>query len=155
MKVFSSEIKDTRQCKEVKPKDKANKLHKLSPFVDEYGVLRVGGHLTRSGLHPHVKHPAILPKQSHVSLFIKYYHEKVHHQGRGITVNELQANEIWVIGCSGAVGSHIYKCTTCRKSRRNTQDPKMPDLPEDRMETTPPFTHCGIDCFGPFYVKEA
>ena len=31
----------------------------------------------------------------------------------------------------------------------------MADLPEDRMESTPPFTYCGIDCFGPFYVKEA
>lgn len=31
----------------------------------------------------------------------------------------------------------------------------MADLPEDRMELTPPFTSCGLDCFGPFYVKEA
>nr|XP_055051225.1 uncharacterized protein LOC129437096 [Misgurnus anguillicaudatus] len=31
----------------------------------------------------------------------------------------------------------------------------MADLPEERMEMTPPFTYCGIDCFGPFYVKEA
>lgn len=29
----------------------------------------------------------------------------------------------------------------------------MADLPEDWMETTPPFTY-GMDCFGPFYVKE-
>lgn len=153
---FSSEIKSIRQGKEVKPKDKANKLHKLSPFVDEYGVLRVGGRLTRSGLHPHVKHPAIVPKASHLSyLLIKHYHEKVHHQGRGITVNELRSSGIWVIGCSSAVASHIFKCTTCRKYRRNTQDPKMADLPEERMAITPPFTYCGIDCFGPFYVKEA
>lgn len=43
----------------------------------------------------------------------------------------------------------------CRKYRRNTQDPKMADLPEDGMESTPPFTYCGLDCFGPFYMKEA
>lgn len=30
----------------------------------------------------------------------------------------------------------------------------MSDLPEDRMETAPPFPYCGMDCFGPFYVKE-
>ncbi|XP_026206573.1 uncharacterized protein LOC113156001 [Anabas testudineus] len=30
----------------------------------------------------------------------------------------------------------------------------MADLPLERMETTPPFTYCGMDCFGPFYVKE-
>ncbi|XP_067305911.1 uncharacterized protein [Pseudorasbora parva] len=150
---FSSEIRGIKQGKEVKPKDK---LNKLSPFVDEHGVLRVGGRLSRSVLHPHVKHPAIVPNKSHVSsLLIKHYHERVHHQGRGITANELRSNGVWVIGCSSAVSSHIYKCTTCRRYRRNTQDPKMADLPEERMEMTPPFTYCGIDCFGPFYVKEA
>lgn len=117
---------------------------------------RVGGRVPRSSLHPHIKHPAILPKKSHVSsLLIKHFHEKVQHQGRGMTVNELRSNGIWITGGSSAVVSHIYKCITCRRYRRNTQDPKMADLPEDRMEVTPPFTYCGLDCFGPFYVKEA
>lgn len=31
----------------------------------------------------------------------------------------------------------------------------MADLPEDRKESTPPFKYCGLDCFGPFYIKEA
>lgn len=30
----------------------------------------------------------------------------------------------------------------------------MGDLPQDRTETTTPFTYTGIDCFGPIYVKE-
>ena len=30
----------------------------------------------------------------------------------------------------------------------------MADLPEDRVESTPPFTYCRMDCFGPFTVKE-
>lgn len=30
----------------------------------------------------------------------------------------------------------------------------MADLPEERTETSPPFTFCGIDCFGPLIVKE-
>lgn len=30
----------------------------------------------------------------------------------------------------------------------------MANLPSERMETTPPFTYCGMDCFGPFYIKE-
>lgn len=55
---FTSEIKSIKQCKEVRSKDKENKLHKQTPFLDEHGVLRVGGCLTRSSLHPYVKHPA-------------------------------------------------------------------------------------------------
>lgn len=30
----------------------------------------------------------------------------------------------------------------------------MADLPEERTEISPTFTYCGIDCFGPFLVKE-
>ena len=26
----------------------------------------------------------------------------------------------------------------------------MVNLPEDRVESSPPFTYCGMDCFGPF-----
>lgn len=30
----------------------------------------------------------------------------------------------------------------------------MANLPRERMATTPSFRYCGMDCFGPFYVKE-
>ncbi|KAL3966417.1 Rho-associated protein kinase 2 [Sarotherodon galilaeus] len=113
------------------------------------------GRLTHAALHPNVKHPAILPRDSHVStLLVKHYHEKTYHQGRGITMNELRANGFWILGCSKIVSSYIYKCVKCRRFRRRTEQQKMADLPEDWMETTPPFTYCGMNCFGPFYVKE-
>lgn len=30
----------------------------------------------------------------------------------------------------------------------------MADLPKERIEPSPPFTYCGMDCFGPFIVKQ-
>ena len=30
----------------------------------------------------------------------------------------------------------------------------MADLPHDRLKEEPPFTHCGVDIFGPFLIKE-
>nr|XP_046208328.1 uncharacterized protein LOC124037560 [Oncorhynchus gorbuscha] len=152
---FSHEIHNLRHQKDIKTKDKASKLRKLSPFLDEQGILRVGGRLAHATLHSHVKHPAILPRDSHLSvLLIKHYHEKVRHQGRGMTINELRSNGIWILGCSNAVSSHIYKCVKCRKFRRCTEGQRMADLPKERMETAPPFTYCGMDCFGPFYAKD-
>ncbi|XP_051816280.1 uncharacterized protein LOC127537608 [Acanthochromis polyacanthus] len=150
---FSEEIQSLKCKKEITAK--RNRLHRLCPFLDERGILRVGGRLEHAALHPHIKHPAILPRTSHIStLLIKHYHQQVQHQGRGITINELRSNGIWILGCSHAVSSCIYKCVKCRKFRRCTEDQKMSDLPRERMETTPPFTYCGVDCFGPFYIKE-
>ncbi|XP_052445763.1 uncharacterized protein LOC127987458 [Carassius gibelio] len=150
---FCDEIQRLRQQKEIE--SSTNKLHRLNPFLDEHGILRVGGRLVHAALHPHVKHPAILPRHSHIStLLIRHYHEQVYHQGRGMTINELRSNGFWILGCSKAVSSYIYKCTRCRKLRRCTEEQRMANLPQERMETTPPFTYCGMDCFGPFYVKE-
>ena len=152
---FSWEIQCLLRHKEPQVKDKVSKLYRLSPFLDDQGILRIGGRLTHAALHPHVKHPAVLPKDSHVSAsLINHHHERVLHQGRGMTMNALRANGIWILGCSKAVSFHVYKCTMCRKFRRSPEQQRMADLPEDRMETTPPFTYCGMDCFGPFYIKE-
>ena len=30
----------------------------------------------------------------------------------------------------------------------------MADLPKDRCIEAPPFTHCGVDMFGPFVIRE-
>jgi len=152
---FFDEIQSLQDKGKVTTKGKADKLHRLDPFLDEHGILRVGGRLEHAALHPHIKHPAILPKTCHVSkLLIKHYHQQVQHQGRGITMNELRSNGIWILGCSHSVSSYIFKCVKCRRFRRPTEEQKMADLPPDRMETTPPFTYCGMDCFGPFYIKE-
>ena len=152
--VFSEEIKSLKQSKEL-PENNSTKLHKLSPFIDSHDILRVGGRLTEAALHPHVKHPLILPKGHHVSrLLIKHFHEKVLYQGRGMTINELRSNGIWILGCSSEVSSFIFRCVKCRKFRKCTQEQKMSDLPLERMEATPPFTYSGMDCFGPFYVKD-
>lgn len=131
------------------------KLWKLDPFLDDSGVLRVGGRLRQSSLLYGVKHPIILPKTSHVThLIIKHHHEEASHQGRGITIGELRSSGYWILGCTSAVSSYIYKCVICRKSRGRNQEQKMADLPKERLEPSPPFTHCGIDCFGPFMVKD-
>ncbi|KAG1929293.1 hypothetical protein F2P79_023066 [Pimephales promelas] len=151
---FKDEIKALKQKGDVQ-RSKSTELHKLNPFMDSQDILRVGGRLTQATLHPHVKHPAILPKGHHVSrLLIKHYHEKVKHQGRGMTINELRSSGIWILGCSSEVSSLIFKCIKCRKLRRCSQEQKMADLPPERMEATPPFTYSGMDCFGPFYVKD-
>lgn len=62
---FPNEMKSLKE-REVIAKTKYSNLNKLSPFLDEEGVLRVGGRLSQAALHPHIRHPAILPKRCHI-----------------------------------------------------------------------------------------
>ena len=130
-------------------------LYRLDPFLDHDGVLRVGGRIQRGHFTDDTKFPVILPRKGHVtSLIIKYFHEKVQHQGRSMSLNEIRANGFWVIGGTSAVASKIANCVTCRKLRGTVQEQKMSDLPEDRLKTAPPFTYCAVDYCGPWYIKE-
>ena len=133
----------------------SSSLRQLDPYTDVHGIIRVGGRLKFSSLPDEYTHPAILPKSSHVTeLILQYYHNKVNHQGRGITINELRANGFWVLGASALVARLIRKCVICNKLRAKTQKQRMSDLPEDRVEPSPPFLYSAVDYFGPYIIKE-
>ncbi|KAK3737845.1 hypothetical protein QZH41_004783 [Actinostola sp. cb2023] len=130
-------------------------LYRLDPYLDENEILRVGGRLRRANMPEGVKHPVILPRQCHVtSLVVQFCHQAVKHQGSGMTHNELRQRGYWLIGGTSTVLTHIHRCTTCRKFRAPLQQQKMADLPEDRIEPSPPFTYSAVDYFGPFVIKE-
>ena len=139
----------------IKTMKKPSSLYKLDPFLDEDGVLRVGGRLETSSVPYDVKHPVILPKKGHVTnLILCHYHQSVKHQGRGIAQNEIRSSGYWIAGGSSVASNHISKCVSCRKLRGGPQEQKMANLPEDRLEPAPPFTFCAVDYFGPWHIIE-
>ena len=71
---------------------KTSTLYRLDPFLDQDGLIRVGGRLRKSQEFPEdFKHPMILPGKSFiVDLKIRYAHWRVAHAGRGITLSELR-----------------------------------------------------------------
>ncbi|XP_013402109.1 uncharacterized protein LOC106167786 [Lingula anatina] len=133
------------------------KTHQLYPLdlVLEDDLLRDGGRLRKAAFPTPFKHQAILPKNRHVKrLILDYAHTDSQHQGRGMTLNKLHSLGFWIVGGSKVIAKFIGQCVTCRKLRRLTESQKIADLPKDRVEPTPPFTYCGIDCFEPFLVKQ-
>ena len=66
---------------------KASPLFKFDPYLDDQGMLRVGGRLEQADFSIEVKHPIILPRAGHVSLLIVRHYHEITHQGRGITTN--------------------------------------------------------------------
>lgn len=138
-----------------KPLAKNSSIATLSPYLDENGLLRVGGRINRAAgqIPAREVNPIILPKASHVStLLIRHFHEQTKHQGRLITEGALRTGGYWLIGAKRLISSLIHKCVTCRKLRRSLETQKMADVPTDRITPGPPFTSVGIDAFGPWQV---
>ncbi|XP_038069094.1 uncharacterized protein LOC119738319 [Patiria miniata] len=134
---------------------KTSSLFRLDPFIDEDGVMRVGGRIQKAETSFGFKHPAILPRKHCVTeMIVRYFHQQVAHQGRGMTTQAVRSNGFWIIGCSSAVASLIHRCVKCRRLYSKPGEQKMANLPEDRLQPAPPFTYCGVDYFGPWTVKE-
>ena len=155
LKVNKGDIDRELATERNKSMKKTSSLFRLDPFVDEDGIVRVGGRIRKAKLSFGFKHPVILPRNHHVTkLIIRHYHLQIAHQGRGMTTNAIRANGFWIIGCSSAVRNFIAKCVKCRRLYSGPLSQKMANLPEDRLQPAPPFTYCGVDYFGPWIIKE-
>ena len=122
----------------------------LNPFLDSDGLIRVGGRLKQSSLEWSVVHPILLPRKGSITkLIVKWCREKAAHSGRNITLNEVRSSRYWVLQGNSLVKQIISKCVTCRRLRGRVGEQLMADLPSDRFQEEPPFTHCGHVWFIP------
>ncbi|KAK3082658.1 hypothetical protein FSP39_001646 [Pinctada imbricata] len=135
------------------PLPRDSTIRTLDPFLDDKGLLRVGGRLKHSGLPPLEINPVIVPKKHHIGyLLIKHFHACVSHQGRLITEGAIRSGGYWIVRGRRCIQSFVNNCVQCLKLRGKQQTPKMADLPKDRLEPAPPFACIGIDVFGPWNV---
>ena len=131
-----------------------SRLLGLDPFIDEEGMLRVGGRLKNSSLQYHLKHPLILPNNHVAELIVRWYHYRIEHGGRSATLNEIRSNGYWIVKGNAMVRRVIFKCVNCRRLRGRVAEQKMSDLPTERVTSSSPFASTGIDMFGPFIIKQ-
>ncbi|KAM4593953.1 uncharacterized protein PAE49_010961 [Odontesthes bonariensis] len=132
---------------------KDSPLGKLNIYVDEDGLLRIGGRLNQSALDAREKLPLVIPGRSHIAtLLVRHYHEKVKHQGRVFTEGSVRSAGFWIVGAKKCINGILHKCVTCNKFQGRAAEQKMADLPPDRLSTEPPFTYVGLDVFGPWTI---
>ena len=150
---FPDEYKclESKSCGNVK---KSSNLVKLDPILSKE-LICVGGRFDCAAALPETrKHPAILPKDSHVTkLIVTYFHKISGHSGREYVLAMIR-KKYWILKGHAAVKLALSNCFECKKKHGVPLSQKMSDLPLDRLTPDkPPFTAVGIDFFGPFLVK--
>ncbi|XP_076280097.1 uncharacterized protein LOC143208966 [Lasioglossum baleicum] len=148
---FRSEIS---RLKESKPLDKRSLLTPLNPFIDQFGILRVGGRLQNSFLPWETKHPRILPKHRISELILRDAHLLSLHGGTQLTVYTAR-QKYWILGSRDAARRIIHQCVKCARWRAEMSTQIMQNLVPSRCRPSTPFLNIGIDYAGPYLVRDA
>ena len=145
---YSKIIQQLNQGKQI---DKSNPLKPLCPFLDDKGLIRVGGRVSRTNIDG--RHPYVIPHQDPVARSIIRETHAVAHVGVEWTIS-LVRRKFWITKARTLARKIIKDCVTCKKLFHKTCTQQMADLPLERVSADkPPFTFVGIDVFGPLYVK--
>ena len=75
-------IDDLTRLKKGKEFHSSSHLSSFSPYIDEKGILRVGGRLKHAPIQTEAKYPAILPRDHPITnLIVTHLHRKLKHSG--------------------------------------------------------------------------
>lgn len=130
-------------------------LRNLSPFLDEDGVLRVGGRLQNSNLPYDSKHPILLPQNHHVSklIILEVHSRGFHVRGVNGLLSDLRA-KYWIVRGRELIKKIQQSCLKCKRLRGKPFDQLMAPLPSHRSTISiRPFARSGVDFGGPFITK--
>lgn len=150
MKDFSTEILLLKKGKILR---KESKIISLNPFIDDKGILRVGGRLQEAESGYNKKHPIILTKnQNFTILVVRDIHYRYFHANQQLMMNILKT-KYWIIGCKNVVKKCIRDCVICTRYRMEGYNQQMGNLPSYRIQPSRPFSNTGTDFAGPFQIK--
>ncbi|GFY53316.1 integrase catalytic domain-containing protein [Trichonephila inaurata madagascariensis] len=148
-KLFPEELKSLKDNKI----GKESPLHNYMSYLDENGLIRLGGRLEFCNLSIDEKHPSILPKNSWLTtLIVRREHNKIMHGGTTSTLAQVRSN-YWIPKGHQLIKKIIKNCFICRKYLAKPIDQLTSPLPSDRINQTPSFSVCGLDFVGLLYVS--
>lgn len=148
---FPKEMQELKRGKEV---SKQSHLKALTPVVDEFGVLWVGGRLTRAQLPYDAAYPMILPKKHHITrLIVADVHNRCCHAGVNHVLAQVRCR-YWIIDGRQEVKNWDRECKACEERRVKPAVQIMAPLPESRLGSTMrAFAKTCVDYAGPFITK--
>ena len=123
----------------------------LDLFVDETGIWRCGGRMSKSCLSSSAKNPILLDYLA--GLIVADVHSRVLHNGVKETLTELRS-QYWIVKGRQFVRRTIHRCTVCKRLEGKPCHGKPPPpLPEYRVRQSRPYQVTGVDFAGPFFVS--
>ena len=133
---------------------KFNQLSCNLGLIEEDSILRCKGRLGNSDLELEGKYPILLPKEGKFTELLVYScHDRVFHNGLKSTLAEIRSR-YWIPQGRQSVKKLLRKCIVCKKAQGKAYSaPQMAELPQFRVQKTPPFLNVGIDFAGPLYSK--
>ncbi|CAK9827604.1 hypothetical protein ANTRET_LOCUS5285 [Anthophora retusa] len=133
---------------------KQSSLHSLAPYLDNLGIIRVGGRLSNASVPYNKRHPIVLPaKHALTNLIIKNEHNRLLHAGCQQVVASLR-ERFWPINCTRNVKGILRTCVKCFRAKPRAVQYPMGQLPANRVTPARPFSTCGVDYAGPFITKD-
>ena len=128
-----------------------SKIYKFTPFIDNNGILRIGGRIGRSAYSFDVKHPAILGSHHLTDIIIRHHHITYGHGTTERVLGELRTR-YHVVGGRRAVKRVIMDCSPCKRWKVVPVSPVMAPLPPERITPQYPFLRVGTDFFDWYWV---
>lgn len=133
----------------------SNELRSLAAFVDDKGVLRVGGRIDKAPLPYDTRHPFIIPHKSRLGFLIcAYYHDITIHGTTRLMASLIQ-RQFWIPSIRKLIRKCIFSCKTCYLPKALTKTPIMAELPSSRFENLRPFSNIALDFAGPYFIKSS
>ncbi|XP_065372164.1 uncharacterized protein LOC135964036 [Calliphora vicina] len=133
---------------------KCGNILNLNPFLDEKGIMRVGGRLANAlELSYNEKFPILLPSNCRFSvLLVDFIHKVTLHGGNQLMLRVLRT-QFYIVRARNLIKTIISRCRMCALYRKKVQSQIMAALPTNRTIISRPFTTTGVDFAGPFDIR--
>eukprot|EP00102_Acyrthosiphon_pisum_P012037 XP_008181027.1 PREDICTED: uncharacterized protein LOC103308777 [Acyrthosiphon pisum] len=147
---FSNEVSSLKSAQLV---HRGSCLRALSPFIDDQGLIRVGGRLNNAEVSYNTKHPVVLSSKSNITkLICQYEHRRLMHIGPQGLLSHISCN-YWIIRGRIIARKTVRNCHQCFRATPKFISPFMAHLPRERVTYARPFARSGLDFCGPILIR--
>jgi hypothetical protein len=133
-----------------------NALAPLAPFLDDAGIVRLGGRLDAAHLAYSAKYPLLLhTKDPLTTVLARQIHLDLRQAGGPRAITTELNKKFWVPRLSTLFRKKAYSCIPCRKRQAKPTKQIMAPLPFFRQPSARlhPFDFTAVDVAGPFKTK--